>query len=79
MPQIYLTGPLAFWIECSPMGLIPGRIILRTQKSWFEVSLLNTHLYSAQIQVKLNNASKGGAIEKGTFDFGRPTYIYIYI
>ena len=44
------------------LGLIPGRIIPKTQEMVLNASLLNTQHYKVQIKGKWNNSGKGVAL-----------------
>ena len=73
-------------------GLIPDRIILKTQKMVFDIFLLTTQHYKVCIKSKVDQSRKGLAPSpttrcssycKGsllvTLDNGRQLYLYIYI
>ena len=71
-----LTGPLVWWLECSPgyLSSISGRVIPKTQKMVLDVSLLYTHHYKIRLKGKWTNPGNGVvsqlnfnavAIEKG--------------
>ena len=45
-----LRSSLAKWVECSPMGSIPGCIIPKTLKMVLDTTLLNTQHYKVRIK-----------------------------
>ena len=54
MVRVFASGP-------GDLGLIPGRVMLKTQRMVFDASLTNTQNFKVQIKAKWNNPGKGVA------------------
>ena len=52
MVRVFANGP-------GDLSLIPGRVILKTQKMVLNATLLNTQYYKVRFKVKWSNPGKG--------------------